>query len=182
MIDTMNRPLLYLAIALLALISGVGMMIGEGQSNTGSDMFRQCATDRVDAVPINVVIFDELPWIESTVYASTIQVVMGIIGEPLAWDSSSGVTYPDNMERASFTIGITLSDGSIVRFIADGWHGGYYYGWLTDSTQMYGAIYNPQPNPHVRCGYWRVATSAINVIREQFRVATRFNTFNYDAR
>ena len=180
---SMALTLLLLALAIATLI--VAFWIGQGtqaQSNM-STLFQSCV-EKHHSTPVNVVWYSNtLPWIQSTVHPDAIDAVLALIGEPLEWDSETGVAYPADLEPYGIkTIGITLADGTLVRFIADGIYGGRYYGWLTDSTQFYTASYNDTYQPHVRCGFWSMSVKDVEDMSTMLWALSRFDEFNYEAR
>lgn len=153
------------------------------QSNMRPDMVAQCV-QQYDATAVNVVWKGSVPWVESTRSQEMIDAVLGLTGELLAWDSSNGAEYPD-VDRSTYgteTIGITLSDGTIIRFIFGHTYEDRYYGWLTDSTQRFGAEYNNTPQPHVRCGFWNVAIEDIEQLRTLFYEITTNEQYVTDDR
>lgn len=176
--DSMLRRCFILSLILVLLLSaGVSMA-----SDERNDLFQSCV-EKSNAYPINVVWLGNLDWVQSTVHPAMISSLLALRGESVDWNSETGVAYPDLQKAYGVnTIGMTLSDGSIVRFIIDGEANGRFYGWLTDSTQFYGADYNPQPQPHVRCGFWSVSVDDVFNLYDVFISLTRHDRFNYDAR
>lgn len=137
-----------------------------------------------DAKPVNAIWRGNISWLESTVSSDMITSILELSGEVVEWDSENGAEYPDvsRIKNGTETLGITLEDGTIIRYIFNGWHGGRYYGWLTNSTQRYSATYNAEKHPHARCGFWSVSDDDINSLRALFYQITIREIFDASVR
>lgn len=164
------------AIVILQLVS-----VSQAQvEDVNRSMFRECLdTHNYIAEPVNVLWRGSVSWIESTISSEMIQSTMDLAGVPVSWDSENGAELPDvsRIRNGTETIGVTLEDGTVIRFIFNGWHSGYYYGWLTDSTQRHGASYNADKQPHARCGFWKVRDDDVKILRTLFYQITIRDVF-----
>jgi len=149
----------------LMLIFCFGWMVAEGQ---GNDLFRRCSRN-VNADPVNVI-WNKQSYIESSRSNTLIQVLLNFSGEAVKWDSTIGAHYPDDADFgiSSKTLGITLSDGTIISYIINSQTSDRYYGWLTYSTYRTSASYNSTPHPHVKCGFWSISKDDYNTFYELF--------------
>ena len=181
--NSLNADIICNIIIFIFIIAFGNAQVTFAQNNKRPDMIAECVK-QYNATAVNVIWQGNVPWLESTRSQEMIDAVLGLIGEPVAWDSSNGAAYPD-VKRSQYgteTIGISLSDGTIIRFIFDGIYENRYYGWLTDSTQRFGADYNSTPQPHVRCGFWSIPIDDIENLRRLFYDITTNDQYNADER
>jgi hypothetical protein len=163
----MDKGCLYIIaiIILVLLLFLIGSIV---LSQDTSEPFWRCI-NKVGLEPINII-WDSGNYIESMRDPDMISSILNLNGEAIEWDSSVGAHMPDNIQsmRNANTIALTLSDGTLVSFIINQFQGDRYYGWMTYSTYRTTANYNPDPNPHVLCGFWSILDDDYYMLRELF--------------
>lgn len=152
-----------IAILLLVLASQV-----EAQVDTPQQPFRNCVS-RIGGQPINVI-WDATSYLESMRNPDMVESVLNLTAYPVVWDSSVGAHVPADVQqlRITKTIALTMADGTLVSLIINQSAHGQYIGWMTYSTYRTTASYNPEPNPHVLCGFWSISESDYEQLRIWF--------------